>query len=161
MSFVCKANEMLCTFSRSIHISIFLYKVVLLFSTCSPPTLICMYALHNGAFYEQSEPKETKKRWVCGWVAHPRIIDKEGRRSIFFTRFPQKGNITAIPSAWGCLSRTRRRHQLERAGIRQARACCVALVNFLALLIQFSRLLLSSYGFTHFIAVGRKADCIF
>jgi hypothetical protein len=41
--------------------SVFLAKnSVLSFSTCSPPTLICMYALHNGAFYEQSKPKETK-----------------------------------------------------------------------------------------------------
>jgi hypothetical protein len=116
-SIVCKANEMLCTFSRSIHISIFLYNVVLSFNTCSPPTLICMYALHNGAFYEQSEPKKQKKG-VRGWAAHRRIID-------------------------GC-------------------GCgCAALVDFLALLIQFSRLLLSSYDFTHFIAVGRKADSIF
>ncbi len=53
-----KANEMLCTFLRSIHISIFLYKVVLSFGTCSPPTLICMYALHNGVFYKQYEPKK-------------------------------------------------------------------------------------------------------
>jgi len=60
-SFVCKANKMLCTFLRSIHISIFLYKVVLSFGTCSPPTLICMYALHNGTFYKQYEPKGKKK----------------------------------------------------------------------------------------------------
>ncbi len=38
-----------------------------------------------------------------GWAMHPCIIDEEGHKSIFFTRFPQKWNIIVIPSEWGCL----------------------------------------------------------
>jgi len=40
-------------------------STILSFGTCNPPTLICMYALHNDTFYEQFEPKETKKRGLC------------------------------------------------------------------------------------------------
>jgi len=69
---------------------------------------------------------------------HPHIIDEEGCMSIFFTRFPQKWNIIAIPSAWSHLSKTWHKDQPEQVDIRQAHVCCVALVNFLVLLIQFS-----------------------
>jgi hypothetical protein len=57
--------------------------------TCSPPTLICMYVLHNGIFYEQSKPKETKGRGGGGGgapvgPAPPHKKQKKSQVNIFY-----------------------------------------------------------------------------